>query len=97
MRLMHKMSSMEASNATHNMQVEEQWSRMIGSESLLAAYIRASLLLLGNTLLFYMVSFEELRSQSAGWSNSYGVRGHLCDSAVSSYGFLLHSTPKSSG
>lgn len=50
------MSSLEKSEEKQ-IQVEELWSRVIGSESLLASWIASSLLLLGNALLFFhMVS-----------------------------------------
>ena len=40
-------------DATLNVHVEEQWSRVIGAESLLASWLGGSLLLLGNALLFF--------------------------------------------
>lgn len=43
-----------------NIQNDQIWSRAIGSESLLASWLNASLLLLGNALLFYhMVTMSQ--------------------------------------
>lgn len=54
------MSSLKGTTAAHNIQVEELWSRVIGSESLLASWLGTSLLLLGNALLFFhMVTVSE--------------------------------------